>query len=240
MGVFDKGTNVCRAVPDPGTDDTLPSSGALSWGAITDGAGLAGTTGADAKFVHGDSWDVITGSLREIIQQNHTVLVQQNHMETVTGNQEMMVCGATNDMRMSGYVQTFLNASNFIYNLARTENHSSPEQQLNPTEETHVKASESVEKEKHVEGISWKIEGKGFGIEGVATKLEFWGAKNGIGVLGMEELALKHRSEILEQKLQGMFFKTKAAEVKTGGPEIKIQPVIIGICIAVHLDSPWG
>jgi hypothetical protein len=101
MGVFGKSTKVSRAVADPGTDDTLPSSGALSWGGITGVAAVAGTTGADAKLIHGDRWQQITGSHTEnivadlkttvtgdqthTIRGNQTINVSQDHKETIAG-----------------------------------------------------------------------------------------------------------------------------------------------------------
>ncbi len=60
MGVFAASTKITRAVADPGTDDTLPSPGALSWGGITGVSALAGTTGADAKLVTGDRWQQVS------------------------------------------------------------------------------------------------------------------------------------------------------------------------------------
>jgi Gp5-like OB domain-containing protein len=102
MSVFDQSTKVGRRVADPGTDKTLPPSGALSWGGITGASGVAGTVGVDAKLVHGDRWQQITGNQTENITSdlkttvtgdqthtivgNQTITVSQNHQETIIGN----------------------------------------------------------------------------------------------------------------------------------------------------------
>jgi hypothetical protein len=93
MGVFDARTKTVRAVSDPGTDDTLPPPGALSWGSITSASGLGGTTGADAKLVHGDRWQQVTGKQVEniLVDFNTTIGGNQNHQ--VTGNQTLATTG---------------------------------------------------------------------------------------------------------------------------------------------------
>jgi hypothetical protein len=60
--VFGGSTKISRAVADPGTDKTLPSSGSLSWGGITGASAVAGTTGADCKLVNGDRWQQVNGN----------------------------------------------------------------------------------------------------------------------------------------------------------------------------------
>jgi hypothetical protein len=94
MAVFGGNAKITRAVNDPGTDDTLPSPGALSWGGITSASGVAGTTGAEAKLVHGDRWQQIDGAftesvgadLKTTVMGGKTVTVTQDHNETVMGN----------------------------------------------------------------------------------------------------------------------------------------------------------
>jgi len=93
MGVFGKSTKVSRAVTDPGTDDSLPSPGALSWGGITAASGVAGTTGADAKLVKGDRWQQIVGSHTENMTGNVRTTILGGHNRSVNGNQTLHTTG---------------------------------------------------------------------------------------------------------------------------------------------------
>ncbi len=247
MAVFDGAVKIGRAVADPGTDQTLPPSGALSFGAIKSNTALASTTGIDAKLVHGDRWQEIAGSLNENIHQNQKTTVDQNHNRTVTGNQVVRVVGTTTDTRVDSQLKTFYNSSTFIYNQPRVEQHSATEQKHNPTTESELK-------NEHLEHTSWKVagtglhmEGKGMAVEGKAVSLDGVGAGAGlygitadVGGIGVEGVLWKEKAEALSGRLQGFCNRLVGAEVKAGGPETKILPVIIGICVAVHLDSPFG
>jgi hypothetical protein len=93
MGVFDGATKVKRAVPDPETDHTLPPGGALSWGAVPSAGGLAGTTGADCKLVHGDRWQEIDGSMTENFKNDVKTRIIQDEKHAVLGNQVLSVIG---------------------------------------------------------------------------------------------------------------------------------------------------
>jgi hypothetical protein len=110
MSVFDGSVKTGRRVKDPGTDKTLSSPGALSWGGITGATALAGTTGVDAKLVTGDRWQQISGTQTEniatdlkttvtgnqthTVQGNQTISVSQDHKETVGGICNQTVVGA--------------------------------------------------------------------------------------------------------------------------------------------------
>ncbi len=72
MPVFDGAVKVPRAVADPKTDKSLPSNGLLSWGGIKSPAGLAGTTGADAKKITGDEFEMVVGNVITNVTQNRT------------------------------------------------------------------------------------------------------------------------------------------------------------------------
>lgn len=91
MGIFAGSTKISRAVTDPGLDHTLPSPGALSWGAITAASAVAGTTGADAKLVHGDRWQQIDGNFTETMGGNLLSTVTGDQTHSVTGSQTMTV-----------------------------------------------------------------------------------------------------------------------------------------------------
>lgn len=93
MGVFDCSIKTKRAVTDPGTDDTLPPSGALSWGGITGPSSVAGTMGADAKLVHGDRWQQIEGNHTENLTMNLMATIQGNQTQTIMGNQNLTTTG---------------------------------------------------------------------------------------------------------------------------------------------------
>ena len=81
MPVFDRSIKVPRAVPDPKTDKNLPPPQALSWGAIKSVSALAGTTGVDAKLVHGDRYQVIDANLTTNIAVNEIYDIGNNQTD---------------------------------------------------------------------------------------------------------------------------------------------------------------
>lgn len=93
MAVFGGSTKISRAVADPGTDKTLPSSGSLSWGGITGASGVAGTTGVDCKLVSGDRWQQISGTHTENIGTNLKTTVTGDQTHTIQGNQTIEIGG---------------------------------------------------------------------------------------------------------------------------------------------------
>jgi hypothetical protein len=91
--VFGGSTKISRAVPDPGTDKSLPSSGSLSWGGITGASAVAGTTGADCKLVNGDRWQQVNGNHTENVSTNVLTTIQGNVTRSVLGNEDFTTAG---------------------------------------------------------------------------------------------------------------------------------------------------
>jgi hypothetical protein len=115
MSAFDGEIKIARAVSDPQTDHTLPSSKSLSWKAITTPAALAGTTGAFCELVHGDKWNEIKGNHTENIAQNQTLKVVGKHKETLVESCYQNIIGphivqnndVRNETRLNAYTKTY-------------------------------------------------------------------------------------------------------------------------------------
>ncbi|MGD0578553.1 MAG: hypothetical protein ABSC08_06460 [Bryobacteraceae bacterium] len=103
MPVFDKATKVGRKVKDPLTDKTLPNGKALSYGAMTTPAALAGTTGNDCKLVHGDRWQEIAGNMTEHYTLDVKTTIDQNWNTTVNQDWTIAVNGIMNLTVVQGY-----------------------------------------------------------------------------------------------------------------------------------------
>jgi len=173
MPVFTKSIKIKRAVSDPGTDDTLPPSGALSWKSITASSAVAGTTGADAALVKGDMWTQNVGSLTEnytgnvkttILQdETHTVTgnrkksINGNHDETVVGNQNLSVIGAHNAL--------YLSPKNDVHASPHNRVNASPENQQEPAPKTHILGIEFEHKAQETTITDAAIEIGGMGLE---------------------------------------------------------------------------
>jgi hypothetical protein len=108
--VFGGSTKISRAVADPGTDKTLPSSGSLSWGGITGASGVAGTTGADCKLVNGDRWQQVSGNHTENLGGNLMSTITGNQTHTTSGNQTVTVTGDHNETIVGNTLQTMIGA----------------------------------------------------------------------------------------------------------------------------------
>lgn len=78
-----------------------------------------------------------------------------------------------------------------------------------------------------------KLEGTGFTAEGKGATIAFGGFQN-------EHILVDVQERELDAKLKGMETKISALDAQVGGPRTLIMPVRIGICIAVHIDSPWA
>lgn len=133
MGVFNGSAETRRAVSDPGTDHSLPPAGALSYGAITSQAALAGTDGVDAVLVCGNSWINLFGNLTDNIHGCLKVTVFENHTHKTIGNYDCTVVGNTNDKRIGNHVSTNIAPRSDIYCHKRTEIHHQPECMHQPT-----------------------------------------------------------------------------------------------------------
>jgi len=122
-------------VTDPGTDNTLPASGALSWRGIASAVGVAGTTGADAKMVHGDRWQQVDGSQTETFLKDVTSTITGNQTRTVNGNQTFQTIGnVTRDIIgnlmttvISAEIRANIGVQNYSHMAPKTRNHAGEE-----------------------------------------------------------------------------------------------------------------
>jgi hypothetical protein len=133
MSVFSANIITPRAVPDPGTDHTLPPAGALSYAAITSASALAGTNGVDATLVQGDTWMELHGNMTVDIYGHLKSNIFQNHLHKTIGNLNCTIIGNTIDKRIGPQIHTNIAPRNDIFCHTRTECHSQPECQSQPT-----------------------------------------------------------------------------------------------------------
>src|SRR5258708_6137326 len=112
MSIFAGSTKISRVVTDPGTDHKLPSPGSLSWGGITAVAAVPGTTGADAKLVHGDRWTQVNGNHTETVVDNVSLTVGSNQTIKVGADQKETICGTANETIIGPHVITNLGEYN--------------------------------------------------------------------------------------------------------------------------------
>lgn len=225
MGVFGKSTKVSRAVADPGTDDTLPSSGALLWGGITAASGVAGTTGADAKLVKGDRWQQVVGSMTENftgnvtsnITQNQTLMVTGDRTKQVAGNHVETVVGNRTDSTIGPHTEVNVSARNNTYVSPKVELHSSPR----CTEEVGI-FMKSVETLLERGGLKMTDVQQKIDISGISTALFL--QKLDIGMLAGKVVVADAGTKQLKTDIANMF-----NQVATVCPKIIVTGALVGL-----------
>ncbi len=247
MSVFNGTPANQRAVPDPGKDHALPASKALGYGSITSATGLGGTTGVDVKLIHGDRWQEIKGNQTENIEKDLKTHIKENEEWTIDENLTYKVGAKTEDTRTEDYKQYFHAHSFFEYFEKRTEYHHESDHLINPTHtfeifnvegefktvDLAVKATSFEAKGTSVEAVVLNAEGLGATAEAFGAKVEAGGFANGVCAFDVQERAANAEAKEFSAKLH-------AVEVKAGGPKTLIMPIRIGICIGVHIDSPFA
>jgi hypothetical protein len=201
MAIFSGSTKTKRAVADPETDDTLPSSGALSWGGITGESAVAGTTGADCKLVNGDRWQQISGNHTENIDIDLQSTVSGNQVHTVTGNETIQIAGnATRDI--IGNLTTSIIGAEIRSNIG-VQNYT----YVAPTSRMHA-------------GERGTEESGGF-FESVHMQYEWHLFAGEINAVKMEQTLTELTYVLL--KTEGVSFETKAVEIANGVHGLKIE-----------------
>jgi len=248
MGVFGKSTKVSRAVADPGTDDTLPSSGALSWGGITAASGVAGTTGADAKLIRGDRWQqiegshteniaadlktTVTGSQTHTIQGNQTVNVSQDHKETIAGTCLQTIVGAQ--------IMTNFDVRTETRMLSHAQTHGDFNWKQDPSGEMHYGDTNF--------GMwTWLFELEDFHIEAALNHLEFKGSHpyfsgvdTSVSAFRFQNTELNAKAEVATVDLTMFQSVVGALASRLRALEADAAAAKANAGVRVGLDSPFG
>ena len=247
MSVFQ--SNILTATgPNALTKDSLfPSLGALSSKQMASASAVSGTNGIDCKLIHGDRWQQIEGNLTENIEKNLKTDVKENETWEVHENFVFKVDGTTKDTRVEDVKEYYLAESKFEYTLEHTDLHHEKDHQINPTVTFDMLNIEGEYKNIDLAIKASAIEAKGLSLETIAAKGEAWGvgaeawfAQVGAGFFENSAVAVSVQEKALDERLDGMHNEIKALQSQVAAAKVIIMPVRIGICIAIHIDSPFA
>jgi|SRR5579863_811273 hypothetical protein len=202
--VFDGKTKVGRAVADPGTDDTLPSPGSLTFGAIATPVAVSGTVGADARLVHGDRWEQLDGSLMEITNTNVTTTIMGNETKQVTGNQMQTMSANVTNMIVGNVTHTVVGAE--LHTNIGAQNHT----RMAPRVETYAGSENKEEPGGHFHVIDQWIKSCNLNMEVSVYKVS----------------AILMKVDVAGEKVDIFADKTQAGELKNMVVGMKNQAVI--------------
>jgi hypothetical protein len=202
MVVFAKATKIARSVTDPLNDHKLPPSKALAWGGIKGPAALAGTTGADAKLVHGDRWQQIIGSETVSISQNYTMTIMQNEAytvlanrtTTVAGNYTKLIVGVYNHTTVNAHVQLNVSVTNTTFLSPKVVVYASPHNSSQPTSLLEYIQTNS-------KSFWYKGEAALIKIDLGGEKLEGWLHKTDLKAMATKLIGIKNKVNPLEVKV---------------------------------------
>ena len=203
--------------------------------------------GTDAKLIHGDRWQQIDGLQNETINLDLITLVKGNEDWTVKKNLTYDIHGTTEDTRWKDVKVLFKDESLFEYVLSHTDHHHEKDHFINPTHtfeianiEGEIKTVDLALKASVIEGKVMVVDMTVAKLEGTGFTAEGKGATIAGGGFQYEHVVFDVQERELDAKLKGMETKISALDAQMGGPRTLIMPVRIGICIAVHIDSPWA
>lgn len=234
--VFDGSTKIERAVADPGTDDTLPSSGALPWGGVTTSSGLAGTTGADCKLVHGDRWQQIDGSHNETVSVNVTTSIGGNETRTVMGSTTESYIGNVAKTITANYTRTIIGSELGLNVGPFNRTDVAPVTWLCPT--ASMLNSGDLYETKVFRGQNYAIRNTNIGLD-VATRLE----NVQVALHTTNLVQFQTRMTIMEFGEKALDFLTGVSkqELLASDANIKAMDATIGAmatAVGVKLDTP--
>lgn len=246
MPVFTKSTKIKRAVSDPGTDDTLPPSGALSWKSITAPSAVAGTTGADAALVNGNMWTQNVGSLTENYTGNVTTAILQNETHTVTGNRKKSITGNHDETVVGNQNLSVIGAHNALYLSPKNDVHASPHNRVNASPEAQQEPSSKV----HILGVEFEHKTTEFTITDTSMELggvgvEFNGAKAGGTLLNVDAtvielaaiLGIAVEPKISEVELKPLHVFLEGGEAKVAAGTAAVSPSVNAV---PHIPTAGG
>ena len=247
MGAFGGEPKTVNGAFSPATDNKTPAFGSLPAGSMTSLTGLAGTTGTDAKLIHGDRWQQIDGNLTENIKDDLKTHVLADEIWTVDGDYTMKVVGDTKDTRQGETKEYYIAESRFEYTTEHTDLHHDQDHTINLTHTYDILHTEIEVKSVDIALKGMVFEGKGTVVDATIAKAEAWavGAEAwGVGVAAghfkNELVTLDVQEKASKLEMHGVRGRLDALESQAGAARTVIMPVRIGICIAVHIDSPWA
>ena len=232
---------------DPSKDNVCPTLRSMNMTNMKDTKALQGQTGSDCKLVHGDRWQQIDGSQTEKINEDLTSDIMKNEVWTVHENYTTTVDGKTVDTRNEDVKEFYHADSHFEYFLEHTDQHREKDHQRNPTHTFDMLNIEGEYKNVDLAIKATAFEAKGLSIDAIVLKGEAWGAGAEafgaqVGAGGYENAVCGYSAQekALDHRLEGMENEIKGIHTHMGGPKILIIPTRIGICIAIHIDSPFA
>lgn len=246
MPVFTKSTKIKRAVSDPGTDDTLPPSGALSWKSITAPSAVSGTTGADAALVNGNMWQQTVGSLTENYTGNVTTAILQNETHNVTGNRKKSITGNHDETVVGNQNLSVIGAHNALYLSPKNDVHASPHNRVNASPENQQEPSSKI----HILGVEFEhktsettITDSSLEIGGMGVEIGGW--KTGATFLSNElkvfdfatVLGIAVEPKISEVELKPLHVFLEGGEVKAAAGTAAVSPSINAV---PHVPTAGG
>lgn len=222
MAVFAGSTNVSRAVADPGTDNALPSSGALSFQQITGSSGVAGATGADVKLVHGDRWQQLNGSLTECCTGNVMTTIMQDEAHEVSQNHEFTVGQNSTTTVVGTHTGTHVGPQNLTFVSPQTESREGSHQ-------TDESESKFENKPTHMENIYVMEFTSNTGIKSEVNsgmKIEVDNLFLGLTLLKSEVVIAENLKQALSMNMQGLRNRIMGVKAEAGGAEAKALPEV--------------
>lgn len=231
MSVFNSTAQTTRAVPDPGTDHTLPPSpGGLGYGAMTSTSGLSGTNGVDTFLLNGDKYCQLNGNEMTFISNNRTHQISGNQSKQISGHKDETVIGNFIQQTVGNLHRTIIGATNDLFTATHTIAHKASQMLQEPVEYFHDVGSSflKVPVLKHDEFITYQVYA-GSVTQFVGTAVNFIGANADIkgaqgeliGVVGLKHGATFGEEDI-EEKLKPINQKISALKSEIGA----IQPAV--------------
>ena len=247
MSVFNSDVRTPSGSNSIARDSATPKLGALNLGAMTSAGAVSGTTGTDSKLIHGNRWQEIQGNQTENIKNNLTTHILQNQKWTVDDDLTFKVNGETTDNRIGEVKEYYHAGSRFEYFGEHTDLHHDHDHQINPTHTFDILNVEGEYKNIDFAVKASSIEAKGVVLDVTGAKAEAWGvgaeawgAQVGAGGFANEAVAVNVKEDQVNENLKGIHNDITALNTQIGANRTIIMPVRVGICIAVHIDSPWA
>jgi len=247
MGPFSGDTPTVTRSNKGTNDSAAPDFGNLNPKAMTTPGGLSGCTGTDAKLIHGDRWQQIDGMQTETINKDLNTHILKTETWTIDEDLKLTVNGKTTDNRIEDVKEYFHAESRFEYFGEHTDQHHEHDFKLNPTVGFDILHTEGEYKNIDLAIKSLVLEAKGGVIDVTVGKAEAWaagaeafGASVAAGFFSNEAVHIDVGEKEMEGKLRGIHGDITALNSQVGATRTIIMPVRVGICIAVHMDSPWA
>lgn len=228
-------------------DSTPPDWGLLNPKSMPSSTALSGTNGGESVIIHGDRWYMVEGKHTETVKGDFTTHILGKENRDVMQDLDNFVGGITKDTRTETVNQYFLSESTFHYILEHTDAHFETEHLINPTHTFQVLNVDCEAKTIEASAAISKFEGLGTEVKVVGGKAEAWGAgaeafvaQVGVGAYENKPVAVCVQEDEMHMDICALWSKIIALEDQAGASRVIIMPVRVGICIAVHIDSPFA